>query len=313
LIINFVILERIWTMAKSTLEQWRMFEAVVRHGGFAQAAEAVHKSQSTINHAVHKLQDQLGLALLEVRGRKAELTEAGELMLRRAQQLLAQAGQLEDVADSLARGEEAEIGLAVDETFPNDWLAGALHAFSQHYPNTRVELMETVLSGGPEMLLEGAADLLIAASTPQGFLGEPLLRVEFVAVAHPDHPLHHLGRPLNVQDLTGQRQIVLRDSARGRRMDSGWLGAEQRWTVSHIATSIDMISRGMGFAWLPATRIRDQLAGGTLVELPLAEGARRHTNLYLTYASRDRAGPATRMLAQLLSATVQAQIAKYSI
>ena len=74
-------------MNRTTLEQWRMLKAVVDHGGFAQAAQAVHKSQSTINHAVHKLQDQLGLKLLEVQGRKAQLTRAGELMLRRAEQL----------------------------------------------------------------------------------------------------------------------------------------------------------------------------------------------------------------------------------
>ena len=56
-------------MNKTTLDQWRMLQAVVRHGGFAQASAAIHKSQSTINYAVHKLQDQLGLPLLEVVGR----------------------------------------------------------------------------------------------------------------------------------------------------------------------------------------------------------------------------------------------------
>ena len=100
-------------MNKTTLEQWRMLQAVVQHGGFAQAADAIHKSQSTINYAVHKLQDQLGLPLLQVVGRKAQLTEAGELMLRRAGQLLAQAEQLEEIAGGLARGIEPEINIAL--------------------------------------------------------------------------------------------------------------------------------------------------------------------------------------------------------
>ena len=43
-------------MSKITLEQWKMFAAVVDYGGFAQAAKAIHKSQSTINYAVNKLQ-----------------------------------------------------------------------------------------------------------------------------------------------------------------------------------------------------------------------------------------------------------------
>ncbi|MCP3291660.1 helix-turn-helix domain-containing protein, partial [Aeromonas hydrophila] len=62
---------------KSTFEQWRIFQAVVDCGGYAQAAEALNKSQSSLNHAVAKLQQSLGVALLEVRGRKAVLTPAG--------------------------------------------------------------------------------------------------------------------------------------------------------------------------------------------------------------------------------------------
>ena len=287
-------------MSRSTLEQWRMFRAVVEHGGFSQAAEAIHKSQSSINHAVHKLQDQLGLQLLQVVGRKAQLTDAGELMLRRAGQLLDQAEQLETIAGSLAQGEEAELRVAVDEVYPQHCLAEALQQLSNEYSHTRVELLETVLSGGAERLVQGDVDLLVAGETPAGFLGEPLVEVEFIAVAHPEHDLHRLGRRLNLQDLAAQRQIVVRDSATRERIDAGWLGAEQRWTVSHIATSISVISRGMGFAWLPETRIREALADGRLLELPLERGARRSVMLYLTHADPDRAGPAARRLGQLL-------------
>lgn len=294
-------------MNKSTLEQWRMFKAVVEHGGFAQAAAVIHKSQSSINHAVHKLQDQLDLQLLEVVGRKAQLTKAGQLMLRRAGQLLDQAEQLETIADSLAQGSEPEIRLAVDEVFPPDCLANALAQLSGEFPHTRVELIETVLSGGPERLARGDVDLLVAGSAPDGQLSEPLMNVEFIAVAQGDHPLHHLGRSLNKQDLAAQRQIVVRDSTSGERVDSGWLGAEQRWTVSHVATSIGMITRGMGFAWLPETRIQHQLDTGLLRELPLERGSRRRIAIYLSYADSDRAGPATQRLGQLLREQAQAQ------
>ena len=287
-------------MNRTTLEQWRMLQAVVEHGGFAQAAQAIHKSQSTINHAVHKLQSQLGLPLMEVIGRKAQLTEAGSLMLRRAGQLLEQAEQLEAVASSLAEGTEAEVRIAADAIYPDECLANALQAMSESYPNTRVQLQETVLSGGPEQLIEGEVDLLIAARVPEGFLGDVLLKTEFIAVSHPEHPLQQLGRQLNLQDLRQHRQIVVRDSARGKGIDSGWLGAEQRWTVSQIATSIDMISRGMGFAWLPATRIKQRLANGELKALDMDQGGTRHATLYLTYADRDKAGPATCHLASLL-------------
>jgi DNA-binding transcriptional LysR family regulator len=288
-------------MAKATLEQWRMLKAVIDHGGFAQAAEAIFKSQSTINHAVHKLQQQLGVQLLEVRGRKAHLTVEGELLLRRASQLLEQAAALEEVAEGLGQGEEAEIRLAVDEVYPYRCLTQALDDFSRDYPNTRIQLHETVLSGGAEKLMAGEVDLLVAGSAPAGFLGDYLGQVDFVAVSHPDHPLQKLGRALNLRDLTAHRQIVVRDSALRDQRDSGWLDAEQRWTVSHMATSRNMIARGMGFAWLPLTRIGNELENGTLKALPLEQESRRSTGVYLTLADRDKAGPATRQLAERLS------------
>ena len=184
--------------------------------------------------------------------------------------------------------------------YPHDYLAGALQSFSEAFPNTRVQLQETVLSGGLEQLTAGEVDLLVSGESPRGFLGSPILRAEFVAVAHPEHTLHQLRRELSLQDLQQHRQIVIRDSARREGRDSGWLGAEQRWTVSHVATSADMIARGMGFAWLPRSRVEARIRSGALKELPLGPGSRRYTDLYLVYADQEAAGPAVLHLGSLL-------------
>ncbi|MDZ7852074.1 MAG: LysR family transcriptional regulator [Halomonas sp.] len=287
-------------MSRVTLAQWQMLAAVVDHGGFARAAEAIHKSPSTLNHAVHKLEEQLGVAVMEPVGRQVRLTEAGELLLRRARQLLENAASLEDVAGRLAEGLEAEVVLAVDQIFPPDVLAKALEAFSSAYPYVRVQLHETVLNGGIEMLYDGSADLVVSGISAQGFLGEPLVRVHFLAVAHPAHPLHRLGRPLDLRDLEQHRQLVVRDSALHQSMDAGWLKAEQRWTMSHLQTSIDMLERGLGFAWIPETRLRQALAERRLEPLPLAAGGSREYPVQLIHRDRDRAGPATHALAEAL-------------
>jgi DNA-binding transcriptional LysR family regulator len=289
-------------MSRITLEQWRMLRAVVQHGGFAQAAEALHKSQSTINYGVNKMQDLLGVRILEVVGRKARLTPAGTLVLRRAELLLDTAEGLECLAGALGKGAETELRLAVDLVFPEDVLFEVLDRFSALYPHTRIELMETVLSGGSELLAEGRVDLAIVGSVPTGMLGEHALGVEFIAVSSPDHPLQRLGRPITLADLRQQRQVVLRDSAQRFRRDSGWLDADQRWTVSHISTSIAVIRRGMAFAWLPETRIRPQLASGELKPLPLQQGQRRHADLYLCGPELDRCGEACSTLRELLLA-----------
>jgi len=286
-------------MHSATLDQWRLLAAVIDHGGFAPAAEQLQKSQSAVSHGVKQLQAALGLPLLELRGRRAVLTPAGETLLRRARYLLEEADALERLAATLARGWAPRVTLSVDAIFPQEALFEALASFGAESPDTRVEVQEAVLSGGTEALLQKQADLVITGHVPPGFLGEPLLRLGFVAVAHPDHPLHRLGRPLSLEDLRPHQQVVIRDSGLRLRADSGWLGAERRLTVSHPATSIQALTRGLGFAWLPREKIRAELASGQLAPLALAEGATRWAELYLVATEREP-GPAVRRLAELL-------------
>jgi DNA-binding transcriptional LysR family regulator len=277
-----------------------MVQAVVDQGGYAGAAEALSKSVSTVSYGVHRLEAALGIKLLEVDGRRAVLTRAGAELLRRSRYLLDDALAIERSAVSLAQGWEPVVTLAVEVTFPQDRLLDSLDAFSRLTGTTRVELIESVLSGTTEQLFAGTADIAITAWVPPGFLGEPLMMVEFVAVAHPAHPLHGLGRPLAQRDLRQHRQLVVRDSGLREPRDAGWLGAEQRWTVSHLATSVEAVGRGMGFAWLPRHRIAALLESGALRPLDLVEGALRHHELYLVFADRDDAGPAARALAECL-------------
>ena len=65
----------------STLDQWEVLEAVVQLGSFAAAAQTMNRSQSTISYAISCLQEQFKVPLLEMKGRKAQLTEAGKALL----------------------------------------------------------------------------------------------------------------------------------------------------------------------------------------------------------------------------------------
>src|SRR5687767_2914801 len=97
-----------------TLEQWRALQAVVEAGGYAQAAEALHKSQSTVTYAVQKIEELLGLKAFEIRGRKAVLTGAGQVLYRRARTLLEEAAALERGAAQMASDWQPELRIAVE-------------------------------------------------------------------------------------------------------------------------------------------------------------------------------------------------------
>jgi DNA-binding transcriptional LysR family regulator len=282
-----------------SLEQWRALLAVVDMGGYAQAAASLHKSQSAVTYAVQKMESLLGVKIFEVIGRKARLTATGEVLYRRAKSLLDEAGALESAAGSLAAGWEPELRLAVEIIFPTWLLLNCFNRFAEDRPETRIELHETVLSGTEEALLERRVDLAVCSEVPRGFIGDFLIRLRFIPVAHPDHPLHRLGRELTLQDLRKHRHLVIRDTGSQRRGGT-WLGAEQIWTVSHKATSIHAAMMGLGFAWYPEEMVRGELDSGALKALPLREGAERWGNLYLVFADRDYAGPGALRMAEII-------------
>ena len=289
-----------------SLEQWRSLLAVVDAGGYAQAAEALHKSQSAVTYAVQKMEALLGVKIFQVIGRKAHLTPTGEVLYRRAKALLEEAGALEGAAGTLAAGWEAELRLAVEIIFPTWLLLQCLARFGSEQPQMRIELYETVLSGTEEALVQRKVDLAICSQVPPGFAGDPLMRIRFIAVAHPEHPLHLLGRELTMQDLREHRHLVIRDTGSQRRSGS-WVGSEQVWTVSNKATSIHAAGMGQGFAWFPEDTVRDELERGMLKALPLREGGGRSGDLYLVFADRDYAGPGALRLAQIIREQVAEQ------
>jgi DNA-binding transcriptional LysR family regulator len=288
---------------KITLDQWAAVAAVVEHGGYAPASRHLHRTQSTVTYTIQKLEDQLGLKVFALQGRRAVLTPAGQVLYRRGKALLDDAGRIERAAAGLAQGWEPEVRLAVDAIFPTWLLLRALGEFGAEHPDVRIELIEAVLGGIDEALIEGRVDFIIGSIVPGGFIGDPLLQVRFVCAAAPSHPLAQLGRPVGLEDLRAQRHLVVRDSAVRRSRSGGWLN-ERRWTVSNKATSIRAAVMGLGFAWYAAENIREELQSGTLVQLPLAAGAERFAMLYLVHADREAAGPATRRLVEILRAQV---------
>ncbi|MFO1418149.1 MAG: LysR family transcriptional regulator [Methylotetracoccus sp.] len=287
-----------------SLDQWRTLIAVVDAGSYAQAAEQLHKSQSTLSYAVQKIEYVLGVKVFELQGRKAVLTEAGRVLYRRGRALLDEATRLERAAAGLASGWEPELRLAVDIVFPTWLLLECFGQFATEHPETRIELIESVLGGTDEALIEGRADLAIGSSVPPGFVGDPVMQLRFIAAAHPDHPLHRLGRLLTLDDLRQHRHLVIRDTGRDRSRSPGWLN-ELRWTVSHKATSIRAACMGLGYAWYAEDIIREEIDRGDLRPLPLREGAERWGTLYLIFADRDAAGPGTLRIAEIIRAALK--------
>ena len=194
--------------------------------------------------------------------------------------------------------------------FPTWLILECLDRFGAEAPDTRIELLESVISGTQEALVSGFAQLAIAGRIPPGFSGDALIRLRLVPAASPQHPLHQLRRKVTLKDLRAHRQLVVRETGQTREART-LVEATQRWTVSNMSTSIIAARAGYGYAWLPEYKIRDELAAGTLRALPLREGGERFAELYLVYADRDAAGPGTLRLAEIIRESTSAECTKH--
>ncbi|KGJ97563.1 LysR family transcriptional regulator [Colwellia psychrerythraea] len=286
-------------MPKVTLDQWQMFHAVINEGSYAQAANKLFKSQSSITYGIQKLQEQLGVRVLVIKGRKAVLTEEGAALFRSSKTLLKEANELEQTATNLLQGWEAKIKIVVDAIFPTIIITEALTGLADISPSTRIEYSETVLSGTRDLLIDGSVDIAIMDNVPPGFLGKPLLNVEFQPVAHPNHSLHKSDKCILLNELIKERQIVTMDSGRERR-DAGWLGAEKRWSVNHMHIAIEHVSQGLGFAWLPLTRIDKHIENGSLKAISLKNGGARYVQSYIVLKNPEQTGPGINKLVDTL-------------
>jgi len=293
------------TYPRVTLEQWRVFQAIIEQGGYSQAAAYLHRSQSAVSYSMSRLQEQLGISLLKIEGRKALLTEEGQILLQRSRKLIDEAGEIENFAHHLSQGREAEINFVVDAAFPNDLLMSALAQFAKQSQGTRVQLSEVILSGATDALLNEEAELVIGIETPANFLSDPLIEIELIAVARPDHHLFQLEREITSADLAQHTHVVIRDSGQHEKMDVGWLSSQDRWTVSSIDSALSAIEHGLGYGWIPSNRLVEALGDGHLKPLLLEQGSKYKAFLFMSFGHPQNIGPATRELADIIKNTVE--------
>ncbi len=285
-----------------SLKQWRMLHAVVDCDGFTGAANHLHLSQSAISYTIAKLQEQLGIPLLKIEGRKAQITEVGKVLLDRSRNLIKEALELEALAENLQHGWGSDICLAADHNFPTRLLMLALREFSQLAQNAKVILHEVNPLQAEKALRERIADLAISSHIPSGFVGTPLFEVEHIAVAHPAHPLFRLKRNITAADIERQVQIVISHQkefvdGNDRHRLAGHL---RPWNVSSFDTAVIALRECLGYAWLPRHRLEKWLEQGELQTLPFKDGANYKVNLYLIHGHRGQVDSGAKRLADVL-------------
>lgn len=283
---------------RTTMEQWSILRAVVDLGSYAQAAEDLHRSQSSISYAIANLQRAVGVQILKLDGRRAVLTEAGQALLAEAGPLIDDILRIEQRARAVAQGERIAIRLAVDSLYPKPRLVAALRRLSRGHPHVEVYLREAVRLPMPEAH-DRSFDLAIAQPAPGSRYGRRVADVELVAVAAAAHALAHRAGPISTATLARHLRVEIRDRD-GQTVPAAPVGGKA-WHLSTVDAVLGVVREGLGYSWLPRHVIADDLARGDLIALPLAEGGSRYIPLDLCIADRDNAADAVLLLAEALA------------
>lgn len=256
-----------------TLDQLRVLVSIADQGGVLAAAAALHRTQPTLSVAIRKLEDELGVPLLERDTYRARLTSQGEKICREARKMLWQETYLGNLAAHLAAGHEAQLGLAIEESCPVPLVLQVLKKLEAQYPQTEFELVGERLWGALERLEQHEAQLAITPWFEENVRLEsfPLNRVQMLPVAAPGF-LTDPSRSLRLAELRDKVQVVVRDSSRKPRASSlGVLGEGRQWLVNDHQTKKAILLAGMGWGRLQRHMIAQELEAGRLVPLQISD------------------------------------------
>jgi DNA-binding transcriptional LysR family regulator len=284
-----------------TLDQLRIFLAIVEEGSFAAAGRKLNRAVSVISYGIANLEAQLGLTLFERRGTKRPvLTPEGEAVLADARLVAASLAGLKAKAKGLLEGLEAEVSLAVDVMLPAERLSVILRGFRAQFPTVALRLHVEALGAVAALVLDGRAALGIAGPVAAGI--EVLERqdagaVALVPVAAPDHPL---ARATKLAPSAGREhvQLVLTDRSPLTKGRDFAVASPQTWRLADLGAKHALLREGIGWGNMPLPMIEADLVAGTLVRLAMPDDS---GGLYRFSAvhRRDAAlGPATRWLAE---------------
>ena len=287
---------------KSTLEQWVTLREIDRAGSIQAAAVALNKSHTTLIYSVKKLEEQLSVQLVEVKGKRATLTDHGQSLLRRANSMLDQARELEDLSQQIAAGVESEITVAMDHLCDPSLLYRPMAHYLRQNSATSIQVVETSLSKTSDMVTREQADIGIITLPVTNYPAQAFSLTSMVPVVSTGHPLAQQ-TSLTMADFATHCQIVIRDlgapQTNEQAQNVGWLKANQRITVDNFDHAFRAVEQGVGFCRLP-THIIAKRNQGQLRVLNVEQSDSYQVPLHLTLPKGAKTGPAARCFYELL-------------
>ncbi|MEQ5399518.1 LysR family transcriptional regulator [Providencia rettgeri] len=247
---------------RTTLDQWITLQAVVDYGGFAQAAEILHRTQSSISYTISKLEQTLEIEIFSLEKRRAVLTKQGEQLLALSREITNKAISLEEVAKSLNYEGNNKINIVIDSLYQSDEILKKIGELSCSRKDYDIDLKKISLRKSDIFTIKNY-DLLITHHYIESLNPIFLEQVEAVLVTNPNHKLQHcsVDNILKIMEKTASISLKI----------TGMNGIKSIQTIhiSNVELAIKLAENSVGYLWLPKNLIQKELNNNSLKELKI--------------------------------------------
>ncbi|WP_028221987.1 LysR family transcriptional regulator [Paraburkholderia oxyphila] len=280
------------------------FVAIADGGGFRQAAEILHVTQTAITQRLRKLETFLGVVLVERTTRRTTLTEIGQRFLPQARRLL---NELSDALTEIREtglSQRGDVSIACVPTVGVQYLPRILRAFSVRRPHDRVRILDHSSASVMESVLRREAEFGISIAGPQhpDLQSRPIATDPYVLICRDDHPLAKRRR-VRWEALRSYPLIFAGEVSGNRGLLDGALktsgvALHSFYEVQRSSTALGLVAEGLGAAVVPRLAIQKN-AYPMVRSIELVEPSVSRTLLLLTRRTAQLS-PAARALYDMI-------------
>lgn len=257
-----------------TIDQLRVFLAVVDTGSFAAAGRQLNRAVSVVSYGISNLESQLGIRLFDREGtRTPVLTAEGRALLADVRMIGESVDGLRSKVKGLLEGLEAEVNLAVDVMLPPSRIGAILRGFNEAFPTVSLRLHVEALGGTTALVLDGTAIVGISGPVAAEVEGVTCISAGVLPMVPVSAPCHPLGRMERIPPGEGRKhiQLVLTDRSRTTEGRDYSVLSPRTWRLADLGAKLSLLKEGIGWGNMPLPLIQNDLANGTLKRLHMPD------------------------------------------
>lgn len=258
-----------------TLDQLELFVAVVDAGSFSGAARRLRRAQSAVSYGIKRLEELLGLELLERSLGGTRPTRQGQNLLVEARNVIDQVDRLRAAGRAFSEKVEPEVSISLTQLYPLDAFGKITRELRERFPHTTLRVHSGNLGAAEQDVLNGRTTLGVSGlpDVPSELVVLPCGQATLARVVSPSHSLAKHRGAISSAELSKHLQLVGMDLTAVTSNVSFNVISPRTWRIGDTMIRYQMLLAGAGWTHLPRAWVAEDIAAGRLVELRHAKNA----------------------------------------